>query len=203
MSLSSTAEINSSQHHKWLLSISFPGILCKLCDNWRKRRTGLRIHRQDYSQLENLTKDFELIRRPKDYSPINHTGPRCNQSCSVRLWKHFWGSISIITIWHLCTWKIWKALYWRRPRNYQREDDRSVQSVVGSVIVMMAVLFLEIVLKVTSPARHCLYQWTINIFECISFGLNMAGGNILNARAVTILFIGYLEQWTSLQRRSK
>ena len=35
-----------------------------------------------------------------------------------------------------------------RPRNYQREDDRSVQSSVGSVIVMMtAVLFLEMVFE--------------------------------------------------------
>ena len=84
----------------------------------------------------------------------------------------------------------WQRMLW--PRNYQREDDRSMQSSVGSVIVMTAVLFLEIVLKVMSPTRHCLYQWTINIFECISFGLNMAEGNILNASAVTILFIGYL-----------
>jgi len=34
-----------------------------------------------------------------------------------------------------------------RPRNYQREDDRSVQSSVGSVIVMTAVLFLEMVFE--------------------------------------------------------
>ena len=34
-----------------------------------------------------------------------------------------------------------------KPRNYQREDDRSVQSSVGSVIVMTAVLFLEMVFE--------------------------------------------------------
>jgi len=34
-----------------------------------------------------------------------------------------------------------------RPRNYQREDDRSVQSSVGSVLVMTAVLFLEMVFE--------------------------------------------------------
>ena len=34
-----------------------------------------------------------------------------------------------------------------RHRNYQREDDRSVQSSVGSVIVMTAVLFLEMVFE--------------------------------------------------------
>ena len=33
------------------------------------------------------------------------------------------------------------------PRNYQREDDRSVQSSVGSVLVMTAVLFLEMVFE--------------------------------------------------------
>ena len=34
-----------------------------------------------------------------------------------------------------------------RPRNYQREDDRSVLSSVGSVSVMTAVLFLEMVFE--------------------------------------------------------
>ena len=34
-----------------------------------------------------------------------------------------------------------------RPRNYQREDDRYVQSSVGSVSVMTAVLFLEMVFE--------------------------------------------------------
>ena len=34
-----------------------------------------------------------------------------------------------------------------RPQNYQKEDDRSVQSSVGSVIVMTAVLFLEMVFE--------------------------------------------------------